>query len=86
MHAIDHNGNLDEIMLDERRSIPKDHLDSVCKIHQGKKTCRYIGLGVKGFVCVKNSAIQPILDEKVQEKTIKSCGDNCEGILKNLES
>lgn len=80
MQAIDHNGDMADIMLDEKRRIPRAHLDNVCKIHQGKQTCRYIGLGVKGFVCVKHSPIHTTLDEQVEKNQISSCGDNCGGM------
>ena len=81
MQAIDHEGILSNVMLDEKRKIPSAHLESVCKIHQGEQTCRYIGLGVNGFVCVKHSPMHPVLDEKVEKKEIVACGNNCSGLV-----
>jgi len=80
MQAFDHEGTLADIMLDEERKIPKDHLDNICLMHSGAQTCRYIGLSVNGFVCVKHSPMQVALDENVREGKLKACGDNCGGL------
>lgn len=81
MKAIDHQQQLNDIVLDERRKIPEDHLENICKIHQGKVTCRYICLSVDGYVCVKNSNIDKVLDKQVEQETMSACGDNCPGIF-----
>lgn len=80
MKAIDHQEYLNDVVLDENRKIPKDHLDNVCLIHQGKNTCRYICLSVKGHMCVKNSPVDKVIDEQVDKGNMSACGDNCPGI------
>jgi len=55
MYGVDFNNQLTEYLLDENRKIPKAHLDSVCKIEQKEKTCRYIALSKIGYVCMKKS-------------------------------
>ena len=86
MQAIDTKGLLGLLILDPKRKIPKAHLASVCKLHQGEKTCKYLILGanasqgVSGFVCVKNSKMRPVLDKHAAEGKMTAQGDNCEGI------
>ena len=82
MQAIDIKGKLGEYLLDKQRSIPKAHLNSVCKFKQGKKTCRYISLTVNGYVCVKKTPMRAALDQRVKEKKMNAEGDNCEGLGK----
>lgn len=81
MQAIDHEGILADIVTDESLKIPRAHLDTKCKIHQGKETCRYICLGVNGFVCTKNTKMKEVLDERVEEGKIGAQGDNCAGMM-----
>jgi hypothetical protein len=83
MQAIDTQGILGPILIDPARKIPDAHLASVCKIHQGKDTCRYIArrtCGDKGFVCVKHSKMQPALDKHAAEGKMVAQSDNCEGL------
>jgi len=80
MRAIDTQGVLNDVMSDPARKIPKAHLNSVCKIHCGSETCRYIGLGIYGYVCVKNSRMQTALDNLCDEQKLTATGDNCEGL------
>jgi hypothetical protein len=83
MKAIDTKGMLNEYMLDPARLITQSHLQTVCKIHQGKDTCRYIArdLDGEGFVCMKNSKMQAVLDNQVAENKMLAQGDNCEGMV-----
>ena len=55
MYGVDFNNQLCEYLLDDNRKISKVHLESVCKIEQKEKTCRYIALSKNGYVCMKNS-------------------------------
>jgi len=80
MQTIDLHGNLDKYLFDKKRKIPKIHLESICKYTQGKKTCRYIMLGAKGFVCMKKSLVRTTLDDMVKNNKIIAQGDNCEGL------
>lgn len=81
MQAVDHNGEMNDYFNDENRVIPKAHLSSVCKIKQGNKTCRYISLSPKlGFICVKNTPMKNMLDNRVKENKMNAISDNCEGL------
>lgn len=82
MQAVDIQGQFGEIFLDPNRLIPEAHLKTVCKKGQGHSTCRYISLAVKGFVCVKNSPLERVVDQQVEEKHFTASGNNCEGFGK----
>jgi hypothetical protein len=83
MQAVDHNGDMNEYLTDERRKIPDAHLKSVCKLKQGSKTCRYIGLVPDlGFVCAKKTPIKDMLDERANNGKMSAIEDNCEGLGK----
>ena len=80
MYGVDFNNQLSEYLLDEKRKIPKAHLDIVCKIEQKKETCRYIALSKIGYVCMKKSPAKNKLDELVREDAMVAQSDNCEGL------
>jgi len=80
MYTVDFNNQLLEYLLDEKRKIPKAHLQTVCKIEQKEKTCRYIALSRIGYICMKKSPIKQKLDEMVKEKNMIALADNCEGL------
>jgi len=80
MQAVDLRGEFNEIFFDPERKIPKAHLERVCKKGEGQETCRYIGLGPEGFVCVKNTKLARFLDERVANDQLKAQGDNCNGL------
>ena len=81
MKSIDfnHNNKIFTDLSDETLLIPKAHLDAVCKISCGEKTCRYIGLGVNGFICSKHTELRNILDKKATEDKMVAKGNNCDG-------
>jgi hypothetical protein len=83
MQAVDLRGDLNDYLFDPERQIPKAHLSAICKIKKGELTCRYISLGIKGYVCMKKSPMKQTLDQKVIEQTIGARGDNCEGLGSN---
>ena len=78
--AIDLRGDLGDYFLDKARKIPNAHLESVCKIHQKEKTCRYIALNVEGLFCSKKTPMRQILDDRVKKNQMTAQGDNCEGL------
>jgi len=80
MQAVDFEGILNEYFFDADRKITPAHLRSVCQYKKSDKTCRYIGLSVKGFVCVKNTPIKLALDKQVADGLMAAQGDNCEGL------
>ena len=64
-------------------NIPVEHLEEVCKIGQGNKCCRYIGLS-NGWACLKHSSLKDALDARVRSKAITAQGDNCDGKLQEM--
>ena len=80
MHIVDKNSDLNEYFCDEKRKIPKNHLDSVCKYNRGKNACRYICLSMIGFVCTKKTPAKTIVDNMVNSDSFKAKSDNCEGL------
>lgn len=80
MYGIDFNNQLSDYLLDENRKISKAHLESVCKIGQKEKACRYISLSKIGFVCMKKSPAKEKLDEMVDNEQMSARSDNCEGL------
>ena len=55
------------------------HLQSVCKIGQGKTCCRYLVTGINGFQCAKLTSLRLTLDARVEADTMTAQGDNCDG-------
>jgi len=83
MQAVDHDGAMNDYLTDEKRKIPEAHLHSICKLKQGSKTCRYIGLVPSlGFVCAKKTPMKTMLDERAAGAKMSAIGDNCEGLGK----
>ena len=80
MYGVDFNNQLGEYLLDEERKIPKAHLESVCKIEQKEKTCRYISLSKIGYVCMKKSPAKEKLDNMIKDGNMVAQSDNCEGL------
>ena len=54
-------------------------IDEVCKIGKGNECCRYLVIGSKGFECMKNTEMKPLLDKRVENKMMTARGDNCSG-------
>jgi hypothetical protein len=79
MYGVDFDNQLGDYLLDDKRKIPKAHLDSVCKIGQKEKTCRYISLSKIGYVCMKHSPAKEQLDKLVIQKRMLAQSDNCNG-------
>lgn len=80
MKAIDTRGHWDDILKDDSKKIPKENLEKTCLINKGDKTCRYIIMGINGYVCVKNSRLKEMVDERVSENKMISVGNNCDGL------
>ncbi len=55
----------------------KEYPMTICKMGQGDKCCRYLGVGTKGWECFKESSLKETLDNRVQHMVAKS--DNCKG-------
>ncbi len=80
MYFLDSKDELNDFLLDPNRKIPKTHLSSVCKLRQGKDTCRYIFLSEIGYICMKKSPAKKNLDRLVIQEKLSARGDNCEGL------
>ena len=80
MQSVDLRGDYAEYLLDTRRKIPEAHLKEVCLFKQSQRTCRYICLSVKGYICVKKTPLKHMIDNQVKKDNIKAIGDNCEGL------
>lgn len=80
MIHVDINNEYSDVLTDINRNIPDAHLRQVC-YYGDKKACRYICLGPMGFVCVKKSLLQDIVDTQVSNGNIKANRDNCEGLI-----
>lgn len=59
--------------------ISEQHVMTVCKLGEGKKTCSFLMLSGKGFECAKKTAFEKILQERRVAGTMTAQGDNCEG-------
>lgn len=60
--------------------IPREYIDSTCKIGQGADCCRYLMVGFGGFECGKDDPrAKRTIDARCEADTFKSLGDNCEG-------
>ncbi len=82
MKYVDLREELNDYLTDEKRKIPKEYLDSVCKIYHKYETCRYIFLSPIGYVCMKNSPMKKELDRLSNSKQMVSRADNCKGYEK----
>jgi len=79
MRAVDFQDEYSECLSDKNLCISDTYLDSICKIHQGEKTCRYICLSIDGYKCVKNTPMKKVINNMVKDRIIKVNGDNCAG-------
>jgi hypothetical protein len=80
MYFIDSKNEFNDYLLDPKRKINRTHLQTVCKLYQKEKTCRYISLSIIGYVCMKNSPAQEYLNNLVETKKMSAMADNCEGL------
>jgi hypothetical protein len=82
MKFIDFGESLNDYLTDEKRKIPQEHLESICKIKQQHETCKYIFLSPLGYVCMKNTPAKKELDRLAKTGQMTSRSDNCIGIEK----
>lgn len=80
MKGVDFQNNFNDFLMDDNRKISKAHLSTICKIGQKEKTCKYIFLSPKGFICMKKSPAKKSIDEMVKENKMVAQSDNCEGL------
>ena len=82
MKAFDTRGNFKHIFGEGATNMDIGHVKEICKMHEGKSTCRYLGMGASGFVCMKGTELQSVIDSKVEQ--MKAQGDNCPGFGGNI--
>jgi CTP-dependent riboflavin kinase len=80
MFGIQINKSIEDLLRDQDRKIPQDHLKEVCKIRKGEKACRYIMLGEKGFMCAKRTKIKDAIDIMCAKGQMTAKGNNCKGL------
>lgn len=80
MRGINTYGNFEDILSDENLLITKENLKNKCKIGQGSRTCKYIVMGRKGFICGKNTKFKEMLDTAAKKKQVVAISDNCKGL------
>ncbi|MBU3942765.1 hypothetical protein KKA24_02160 [Patescibacteria group bacterium] len=57
------------------------HVIEICKMGQGKETCRYLAVG-SSWECLKtNCSLRKNINKRVEINEIIAKGDNCEGPL-----
>lgn len=85
MNIFNSSSDVYEIASDPKRTIPKAHLKSVCKIGCGNYTCRYLAsfsASAGEFKCMKNSPIAGEIDAEIRDNPKwRARGDNCDGLI-----
>ena len=61
--------------LEKLMKIDGKTLREICKIGQGKVTCKFIVVGKGGYRCARLTSMQPVFEVIVQTAQ----GDNCPG-------
>ena len=80
MHAVDLQNIMNEYLNDKSKKIEEDKLNNICKCYKKDKTCKYIGLTPYGFVCVKNTPLKKVLDDRSDKDLMVAKGNNCKGL------
>lgn len=55
------------------------HLHEICLLTQKEKTCAYLAMGPKGFMCAKGTVFQREIERRIHADTMSAKGDNCGG-------
>jgi hypothetical protein len=65
------------IGIDEKATA---HVESVCKVGQGKECCKYLIMAMNGWECMKTvPADKKLIDDFYSDSTHNANGDNCNG-------
>ena len=59
----------------------KDHVQKICKIHQGRKTCRFRAIYQRRNFCTKCTDCRISMNNCIREDKRRPHGDNCPGII-----
>ncbi|MFA5049137.1 MAG: hypothetical protein WC516_08990 [Patescibacteria group bacterium] len=65
-------------------NITRKRLTSKCGLGNGRQCCSYLGIGSKGFVCLKHSKFRKEIDLRRDAGEMIAMGDNCSGLKKVL--
>jgi hypothetical protein len=57
-----------------------EFVKATCKPGQQAATCRYLGCGADGWVCMKLTDLAPLLDSRAAEGSMSARADNCPGV------
>ena len=57
-----------------------EHVENVCQLGKGGKTCRYLIMGASGWECAKHTPLAVLLDARVESESMVARGNNCEGV------
>lgn len=61
------------------RKLSLQTVDKICLFNQNDKTCKYLGITEREFVCTKHSVYSEILNKIDFDKTSFAQGNNCDG-------
>lgn len=56
-----------------------DHVNKVCLIGKGERTCRYLTVSGGGWSCEKRGPMKAYLDRRAAEGKMRARADNCPG-------
>lgn len=60
-------------------AIAPEHVQNVCRIAQGARTCSFLLTGGNGFVCGKGTSMENTIRAKRDQGAMNAMGDNCSG-------
>jgi len=58
------------------KTIPREHLNEVCRVGQRAACCKYVVCGADGFKCAKNTHLAAAINRRVN---MSAKSDNCNG-------
>ena len=65
-------------------ALPKSHVEQVCKPGKDEETCKYLGIGRDGWICMKLlTDLKPTIDFRSASGQMIAQGDNCPGKQEN---
>lgn len=59
--------------------IPEGYEKTVCKAGEGADCCSFLGVGGKGWMCLKKGEFEALIEKRRLEKTMVAMSDNCSG-------
>lgn len=71
------------VVMKHSTVIPVKYVEETCKMGQGKECCRYLGVGSKGWECLKLTTFKKVIDARHDAGEMIAQGDNCGGYGSN---